>query len=517
MDAALLNQVKSVFADITTPITLAQYQSEHPKQAELTEMLSEIAGVSEYLTHTQTEQSVGSPGFEILVEGQATGIEYQGIPGGHEFTSLILGVLYSVGQGKQADDRTKSRIQSIQSKTQIEVFVSLECHNCPDVVQASQYMASLNPNIQGVMIDGSMQPKLAEERDVMSVPTVFMNGEKIHTGRGSLGDLLEKIIERSQTEEVSASVEYPDYDVAVIGGGPAGASAAIYSARKGLKVAVIADQIGGQLLETKGIENLTSKTYTEGPQLSADLVKHLDEYEMDKILNQKVESISNTQDVYKSIQLKSGDSLKSKSIIIATGANWKKLGVPGENEYNGAGVAYCPHCDGPLYKGKSVAVVGGGNSGVEAAIDLAGICKEVTLFEFADELKADSVLVDKVNSLENVTVKTSVAVQEIPGDGSKVTGVKYQERADQSMHEIELEGVFVQIGLQPNSDFLKGVVELNPFGEVQIDEHCKTSVEGIFAAGDVSTVPYKQIVIAMGEGAKASLSAFDYHIRNSSN
>lgn len=515
MEASIIEQLKSVFASIQTQVVLSQFQSTHEKQNELKQMLEQTASTSQFIQYELSQSTEDRLGFELKVNDEPQGITFEGIPGGHEFTSFILAILYSVGQGKQADERTIQRIQDIISPGHLEVYVSLDCQNCPDVVQASHYIASLNPHIQATMIDGAIQPQLAEERGVLSVPTVFYNGEKIHTGRGSLGDILDKVIQVSEVKESRQTLPEKLYDVAIVGAGPAGASAAIYSARKGLAVALIADRVGGQVLETKSIENLISTPYTEGPELSANLDKHINDYKIDKILNQRVQKVENSEHLEKKLLLNSGDVIHTKSIIVASGAQWRKLGVPGEVEYTGSGVAYCPHCDGPLFRGKPVAVVGGGNSGVEAAIDLAGTSSHVTLFEFADELKADAVLVSKLESLDNVDIVRSAAVSQVLGDGSQVIGLKYLNRLTQETLEVELEGVFVQIGLAPNSGFLQDVVELSTQGEVVIDTHCKTSVPGIFAAGDVSTVPFKQIVIAMGEGAKASLSSFDYLIRHS--
>jgi alkyl hydroperoxide reductase subunit F len=436
------------------------------------------------------------------------------VPGGHEFTSLVLAVLNADGKGKLPDAGIVRRIKALRGPIELRTYVSLSCTNCPDVVQALNQLALLHGDLRHATIDGAIATEEATRLGIQAVPTVYAGDKLLHVGKSTLAELLEVleetfgVVDETHTEPAS---EKKVYDVVVIGGGPAGAAAAIYSARKGLRTAMVAQKVGGQVQETLGIENLVSVTYTEGPRLAADIDKHLRAYPIDLLENRRVERIVDGES--KDIMLKGGEVLSSSAVIVATGAKWRELGIPGEKEYLGRGVAFCPHCDGPFYKGKSVAVVGGGNSGVEAAIDLAGICSHVTLVEFLDVLKADAVLVKKLHSLSNVNVILNARVTEVVGTGDKVTGLKYSERASDEAREFALDGVFVQIGLVPNSGIAKDLVDVNRFGEIVIDARCRTSAAGIYAAGDVTTVPFKQIVIAMGEGAKAALSAFEDRMR----
>jgi len=423
--------------------------------------------------------------------------------------------LHSSGTPLKLDDSLKNMVANILVPLKFEVYVSLSCHNCPDVVQAINQFATLNPNILTETIDGGVYPELIEKNDIQGVPTVFLNGEVFANGKVDTAQLLDKLMQKyPDITGSSAEQELPLQDVTVIGGGPAGVSAAIYAARKGLKVTMVADRFGGQVKDTMGIENLISVPKTTGPELAGALQAHLDEYEITKKEHFRVEKVE--QGDIKTIHLSSGEKIKTKTLIVATGAKWRELGVPGEKENIGNGVAYCPHCDGPFYKGKDVAVIGGGNSGIEAALDLAGIVKSVTVFEFLPELKADQVLVEQAEARNNITILKNVVTKQIVAEGGKVTAVEYQDRETEEILNKELNGVFVQIGLLPNSGFLDGVVELTQYGEVVIDERGQTSEAGIFACGDVTTVPYKQIIIAMGEGAKASLAAFDYLLMNSS-
>jgi len=505
-------------ANMQNDIALVIQTGEHKKRAELMSFLKDFAKVSNRISveERDTKGQLRSPvSFMLEVDGTPNGIQFSGIPSGHEFNSLVLAVLHSSGTSLKLDDSLKNMVANILVPLKFEVYVSLSCHNCPDVVQAINQFATLNPNILTETIDGGVYPELIEKNDIQGVPTVFLNGEVFANGKVDTAQLLDKLMQKyPDITGSSAEQELPLQDVTVIGGGPAGVSAAIYAARKGLKVTMVADRFGGQVKDTMGIENLISVPKTTGPELAGALQAHLDEYEITKKEHFRVEKVE--QDNIKTIHLSSGEKIKTKTLIVATGAKWRELGVPGEKENIGNGVAYCPHCDGPFYKGKDVAVIGGGNSGIEAALDLAGIVKSVTVFEFLPELKADQVLVEQAEARNNITILKNVVTKQIVAEGGKVTAVEYQDRETEEILNKELNGVFVQIGLLPNSGFLDGVVELTQYGEVVIDERGQTSEAGIFACGDVTTVPYKQIIIAMGEGAKASLAAFDYLLMNSS-
>jgi len=426
----------------------------------------------------------------------------------------VLAVLHSSGTALKLDESLKAIVANVQQELKFEVYMSLSCHNCPDVVQAVNQFATINPNISSETIDGGIYPELIEKNDIQGVPTVFLNGEVFANGKVDTAQLIDKLMQKYPDITKAAKQEaLPLQDVTVIGGGPAGVSAAIYAARKGLKVTMVADRFGGQVKDTMGIENLISVTKTTGPELAGALQAHMNEYDITMKEHFRVEKVEKGE--VKTVHLSSGEQIKTRTLIVATGAKWRELGVPGEKENIGNGVAYCPHCDGPFYKGKDVAVVGGGNSGIEAALDLAGIVKSVTVFEFLPELKADQVLVDQANARSNITIIKNVATKQIVAENGKVTAIEYQDRETDEVLRKDLAGVFVQIGLVPNSGFMKDVIELSQYGEIMIDERGKTSEEGIFACGDVTTVPYKQIVIAMGEGAKASLAAFDYLLMNS--
>lgn len=513
LDTAMKDQLRTVFQNLNIPITLLLSPSEHPKFAELKALLEGLASTSEKISLEMSQQAAAEPYFTILKEGQETGIAFRGIPGGHEFSSLVLAVLNSGGLGKLPDAGIVQRIKRLQGGLDIRTYVSLSCENCPDVVQALNQIALVHGSIQHTMVEGSVVPEELEKYNIQGVPAVFVGDEMIHSGRATLAELLTKL-EASFAGEDAAErreVNLGHADVVVIGGGPAGASAAIYSVRKGLKTYLIAEKMGGQVQETKGIENLISVVYTEGPQLSANIDQHLRSYPVEILEHRQVERIEDGK--VKTVYLNSGEFLTTDKLIIATGAKWRELNVPGEKDYLGRGVAYCPHCDGPYYKGKKVAVVGGGNSGVEAAIDLAGICQEVVLLEFADKLRADDVLVEKLYSLPNVSVVTSAKTEEILGNGEKVVGMIYQNLKTEEKVELDLDGVFVQIGLSPNSAVVKDLVDINQYGEIVVDSKGRTSKPGIYAAGDVTIVPYKQIVIAMGEGAKVALTAFEDRMR----
>jgi len=512
----ILSALKTYTAGMKSKVTLVLQTGEHAKRTELLEFLNSFASVSDKISVEQREQTqdLRSPiSFLLEADGQDTGIRFSGIPGGHEFNSFVLAVLNASGTPLKLDQSIQGMVQSVQAELNFEVFISLSCHNCPDVVQVLNQFALLNPNIKAEMIDGGLFPEVIESRNIQGVPSVYLNGEVFANGKIDQAVLLEKLIQKYPITVKSDKPALPLQDVTVIGGGPAGVAAAIYSARKGLNVTMIADRIGGQVKDTMGIENLISVSKTTGPELSNALQGHMDDYDITIKSGLKVTEVEKGD--IKRIHLSSGEVIESKTMIIATGAKWRELGIPGEKENIGNGVAYCPHCDGPFFKGKDVAVVGGGNSGIEAALDLAGIVKSVTVYEFMPDLKADSVLVKQAEARDNITILKNVATKRIIADNGKVTALEYQDRATEQLHFQELSGIFIQIGLVPNSAFLKGVVELSQYGEVIIDEWGRTSESGIFACGDVTTVPYKQIVIAMGEGAKASLAAFDYLLMHS--
>ena len=516
LDSTILQQVTEIFrnleADYTFRISYAPLREE---SSQLIEFLNDFASTSSHLNIEKNETEGNTLCFALLKNGKETGITFRGIPNGHEFTSLLLAVLNADGKGKNLpDEGIARRIQALQGDIRLQTYVSLTCTNCPDVVQTFNIMALLNPNIRHEMVDGALFQEEVDKLNVQAVPSVFANGKLLHVGRGSLGELLEKLEAVYQSAPIASDSEplHRKFDVLVLGGGPAGASAAIYSARKGLKVGVVAERIGGQVKETVGIENLISVPHTTGTQLADNLRTHLTQYPVELFENRRIE-LAELNGKEKKISVKGGETFSAPAVIIATGAGWRRLNVPGEAEYIGRGVAFCPHCDGPFYAGKEVAVVGGGNSGIEAAIDLAGICKKVTVIEFLDSLKADQVLQDKARSLPNVTIITSTQTTEVIGNGEKVTSLRLKNRQNGEEHNLALDGVFVQIGLSANSQPFREALEVSPIGEIKIDAHCRTNLPGVYAAGDVSSVPYKQIIIAMGEGAKAALSAFDDRMR----
>lgn len=510
LEQSIIQQLKTVFEVLEGKIELVYFKSSNEKQTELVEMLEQVASTSDKITAVASDTQSKAPGFEIKHNGEKNGIKFSGIPGGHEFTSLILAIMNSDKKGKLPDDVILQRISRINGPVKLKTYVSLSCENCPDVVQALNLMAVFHPQFEHEMIDGGFYKDEVEELGIQGVPSVIHNKELLSSGRTDLIKLLEKLEKEFgiKDEQKIEPVDLGHFDTAVVGGGPAGASAAIYSARKGLKTILIAENFGGQVKETKGIENLISIPYTEGAELASKLLKHVSEYDIKLLEHRRLTKVE-TGEKMKTIRFDSGESLDTASLIIATGAKWKELDIPGEKDYLGRGVAFCPHCDGPYYKGKDIAVIGGGNSGIEAAIDLAGIVNSVTVFEFMPELKADKVLVKKAESLENITIIKNVLTQEILGNGDKVTGIKYKSNDSGQEHKMDLSGVFVQIGLIPNSDCVKDVVETNTYGEIIVDDKCRTNIKGIYAAGDVTTVPYKQIVISMGEGAKAGLTAFE--------
>lgn len=517
LDSALLEQFRGLSDKIVEPVVLATTLDDSPKSAELKEMLDQLASVSPNLSVEPRNAASRAPSFLIERTGTDVSVEFAGIPLGHEFTSLVLAILQVGGHPPRIEDDVADAIRTLDLDAHFETFFSLSCMNCPDVVQALNTISILNPRIRHTAIEGGAFSDEAERREVMSVPSVFRDGDLFETGRVGIEQILSKLdagAEARAAEQIDAK---EPFDVLVVGAGPAGAAAAVYAARKGLRTGVIADRFGGQLLDTLGIENFISVAHTEGPRLAAQLEQHVREYPVDVMVPQLASRLipAETSGGYHTVQLESGANIQARSIVSSTGARWRHLGVPGESEHLNKGVAFCPHCDGPIYKGKRVAVVGGGNSGVEAAIDLAGIVEHVTLLEYQSELIADSVLQAKVRSLTNVDVITDAATNQIVGDGSKVTGLRYIDRSSDDECLVELSGVFVQIGLLPNTEWLDGVVELTDRGEIDIDHHGRTNVPGVIAAGDCTIEPYKQIVIAMGAGATAGLSAFDHLIRTS--
>ncbi|MGP5175854.1 alkyl hydroperoxide reductase subunit F [Psychrobacter immobilis] len=520
IDKSLLDAIKGYSEKMTRPITFVLGSGEHSKRAELIDFLTKIAGTTDKINFdaTATDDSLPSPiSFKVVshVDGELTdtGIVFSGIPGGHEFTSLILAILQAGGHTLKLDESIQKLIKRFNKPLQFQTYVSLSCHSCPEVVQALNQFALLNDGISNEMIDGALFQEQVDANNIQGVPAVFLNGKPFANGLIDTAKLIGKLQEQFPdllAEAADDAEQLEQQDVTIIGAGPAGVAAAIYTARKGLKVTMVADRIGGQVKDTQDIENLISVPLTTGTELSANFEKHLREYDITLKEHVSVKEISETEDENYRIHLNTGETFETRSIILATGAQWRKLGVPGEEENIGKGVAFCAHCDGPFFKGKDIAVVGGGNSGIEAALDLAGIVKHVTVLEFADDLKADQVLINKAKEKANIEFITGAATQEIKATDGKVTSIVYQDRSTGDTHERDLAGVFVQIGLVPNSAFVKGFVDLNRFGEIEIDERCRTDRKGIFACGDVTTVPFKQINIAMGEGSKAALSAFEY-------
>nr|WP_211109359.1 alkyl hydroperoxide reductase subunit F [Azospirillum tabaci] len=515
MDSNVKGQLKAYFDKITQPIELAASLDDGAKSQEMQALLQDIASLSDKITFVRSDDDARKPSFAITRTGTDVGVRFAGLPMGHEFNSLILALLQVGGHPSKESAEVIEQVKALEGEYRFETYFSLSCQNCPDVVQALNLMSVLNPRIKHVAIDGALFQQEVESRKIMAVPSIFLNGEPFGQGRMGLEQILAKIDTGASQRDAEKIKAKDAFDVLVIGGGPAGAAAAIYAARKGIRTGVAAERFGGQVLDTMAIENFISVSHTEGPKLATALEQHVKEYEVDVMNLQRAEKLIPAEGPggLIEVQLANGASLKSKTVILSTGARWRQMGVPGEDEYRNKGVAYCPHCDGPLFKGKRVAVIGGGNSGVEAAIDLAGIVAEVTLIEFDSQLRADEVLQRKLRSLPNVRVITSGLTTEVHGDGTKVTGLSYKNRNTGEVHRIDLEGIFVQIGLVPNTEWLKGSVALSPRGEIEVDARGQTSIPGVFAAGDATTVPYKQIIIAMGEGSKAALSAFDYLIR----
>lgn len=512
LDTNLKQQLNGYLQYIVNPIEISVSGNDSDKSAELLALATEISEMSPKIAMTDGT-AARKPSMSVAPKGQAPRVHFAGIPMGHEFTSLVLALLQSGGHPSKADAAVQEQIRNLKGEFHFETYISLSCHNCPDVVQALNLMATLNPGITHTMIDGALFQDEVNERQIMAVPNVYLNGQPFSQGRISLEEIVAKLDTGAAERKAEELSEKAPYDVLVVGGGPAGAAAAIYAARKGIRTAIVAERFGGQVMDTVGIENFISVPYTEGPKLAASLEQHVKQYGVEVITEQRAAAIS--KDGYVNVDLASGATLKSRAVILATGARWRDLNVPGELEYRTKGVAYCPHCDGPFFKGKRVAVIGGGNSGIEAAIDLAGIVEHVTVVEFADTLRADEVLQKKARSMGNIDIIMSARTTEVIGDGNKVVGMDYEDRTTGEIKHLAVAGIFVQIGLVPNTEFLKGSeVALTRFGEIEIDTKGATSLPGVYAAGDATTVPFKQIIISMGAGATAALGAFDYLIRN---
>ena len=523
LDTDLRSQLQAYLEKLRQPIELVASLDEGESSRELEALLRDIATMSDRITYRRDDDAAArKPSFGIVRAGTDIDVRFAGIPLGHEFTSLVLALLWVGGHPPKIDDALADQVRDLagpgaDGKFRFETYMSLSCQSCPDTVQALNLMSVLNSNIHHVAIDGALYQDEVEAREVMSVPTVFLNGKPIDQGRMTIEQIVARL-DTGAAEREAGKIRAKDaFDVLVVGGGPAGAAAAIYAARKGIRTGVAAERFGGQVLDTLAIENFISVQYTEGPKLGVALEQHVREYDVDVMNLQRATALVPASEPggLIEVQLENGASLRSRSVILSTGARWRQMGVPGEEQYRNKGVAYCPHCDGPLFKGKRVAVIGGGNSGVEAAIDLAGIVEHVTLIEFDTRMRADEVLQRKLRSLGNVDILLNAQTTEVLGDGQRVTGLVYRDRSSGESQTVELAGIFVQIGLLPNTEWLKGTVELSPRGEIVIDERGATSVPGVFAAGDATTVPYKQIVIAMGAGSTAALSAFDHLIRTS--
>jgi len=515
LDAAMKTQLQAYLQNLRTPIRLIATLDGSEKSMELRELLHAIAELSDKVSVEESGSDARCPSFVVAKARESRGVRFAAIPLGHEFTSLVLALLWTGGHPPKVEPEVLEQIKGLDAHLKLEVYMSLSCHNCPDVVQAAALMAIYNPKIETTVIDGGLNQAEVDARQVMAVPMVYLNDQVFGAGRMSLEEILARLDVSSEGREAQKLSDKDPFDVLIVGGGPAGAAAAVYAARKGIRVGLAAERFGGQTNDTMGIENYISVLETDGPKFAAALESQVRHYEVDIMNLQRAEKIvpAPVPGGMLQVHMENGGVLRARSVILSTGARWRNVNVPGEEAYKNKGVAYCPHCDGPLFKGKRVAVIGGGNSGVEAAIDLAGLVQHVTLVEFADALKADAVLVSKLKSLSNVSVHVNAQTTEITGDGQKVNGLRYKDRVTGLAHDVALEGVFVQIGLVPNTEFLKGTVDLSQYGEIAVDAKCHTNVAGVFAAGDVTTVPYKQIVIAAGEGAKAALSAFDYLIR----
>jgi NADH-dependent peroxiredoxin subunit F len=517
LDAALADALRGHFEKLESPIELVAYLDGSSAAGEIRVLLTDLAALSPKITTREAGEAAGqrSPSFTVGKTGEAPRITFAGVPMGHEFTSLILALLQASGYAPKFDAPVLEAIAALEGDYVFETYVSLSCQNCPDVVQALNAMAARNPRVRHTMVDGALFQGEIDARQIMAVPTVFLNGQVFGQGRMGAEEVLAKLDTGAAARASAELAKRAPYDVLIVGGGPAGAAAAVYAARKGIRTGIVTERFGGQVLDTLGIENFISVEYTEGPKLVAQLEQHVKTYGVDLVNVQRAEALlpATTEGGLHEVRLASGVSLRARTLVLSTGARWREMGVPGESAYRTKGVTFCPHCDGPLFKGKRVAVIGGGNSGIEAAIDLAGLVAHVTVLEFDTKLRADAVLQRKLESLANVKVIVNAKTTEVLGDGQKVTGLRYDDRASGVSHGLELEGIFVQIGLLPNTDWLRGTVALSPRGEIEVDARGQTSVHGVFAAGDATTTPFKQIIIAMGEGAKASLSAFDHLIR----
>lgn len=513
LDSEMKGQLAAYLERLRRPIQLTATYDSSPASTQLRSLLADIAEASEKVTVQEDASYERAPSFAIHEPGAKARVRFAGLPLGHEFTSLVLALLHVGGHPPKIGEETLAQVAALDDEFHFEVFFSQSCQSCPDVVQALNILAAKNPKVTHLAIDGTLFQEEVTAREVMAVPTVFLNGKRFGQGRMELEEILAKIDVGASERRARELSDKRDFDILVVGGGPAGAAAAVYAARKGIRTGIVTDRFGGQVADTLGIENYISVLKTEGPALVAAMESHVQEYDVDVIKHERALRLVPGQPLQ--IQLESGARLRSRSVILATGARWRDMGVAGEAEYRNRGVTYCPHCDGPLFKGKRVAVVGGGNSGVEAAIDLSGLASHVTLLEFATELKADAVLQRSLARLKNVEVVCDAATQAVLGDGKQVTGLRFENRLNKELREIEVAGVFVQIGLLPNTSWLKDTLELSKLGEIVVDAHGATSVPGVFAAGDVTTVPFKQIIVAAGDGAKAALASFEHLMRSS--
>jgi len=516
LDDNLKAQLKAYLERVTLPFEIEASLNDSESAAELKQLLQDIAAMSDKITLNLDGNDARKPSFSLKRTGTEQSLRFAAIPLGHEFTSLVLALLWTGGHPPKVEQSTIDQIKGLDGDYLFEVYMSLTCHNCPDVVQALSLMSVLNPRVKTVVVDGALFQDEVNAREIMAVPTIYLNGQEFGSGRMTVEEIAAKLDTGAAAKDAAKLSAKDPYDVLIVGGGPAGAAAAVYAARKGIRTGIAAERFGGQVNDTLAIENYISVLSTDGPKFSMALESHVKDYGVDVMNLQRGEALipATTPGGLVELKLANGGSLKSKTVIISTGARWRNVNVPGEQEYKNKGVAYCPHCDGPLFKGKRVAVIGGGNSGVEAAIDLAGIVSHVTLLEFGDQLRADAVLVRKLESLPNVVILKQAQTSEFTGTAGKLDGLNYIDRATGESKRVEVEGVFVQIGLVPNTEWLRGTIELSKHGEIIVDAKGQTSVPGVFAAGDATTVPFKQIIIAAGDGAKAALSAFDHIIRN---
>ncbi|MEE4339891.1 alkyl hydroperoxide reductase subunit F [Erythrobacter sp.] len=518
LDQNMKAQLGQYLANLRQPIELVATLDDGEKSAQTRELLEEIAALHDLVTARFDGTEGRVPSFLIRrADDHASAVRFAGLPMGHEFTSLVLALLWAGGHPPKVDADLIEQVRGLEGQFDFEMFFSLTCHNCPDVVQALTLMALENPNVTATLVEGGTFKDEVEERDILAVPATFLNGEVFYNGKMELAEILSKVDTGADAKAAAKLSAKDPFEVLIVGGGPAGAAAAVYTARKGFRTGIAAERFGGQLMDTLGIENLPGTTYTEGPKLTDNLRAQVGEYDIDVMDLAQAKSLRPAAEKggMHALELTNGAVLKGRALILATGARWRNLGVPGEAEYRNKGVAYCPHCDGPLFKGKRIAVIGGGNSGVEAAIDLANIVGHVTLIEFDTKLRADEVLQKKLRSMDNVEIIVNGQTTEITGDGKRVNGLVLKDRESGEDRTIELEGVFIQIGLVPNTEWLKDTgIELSKYGEIVVDEHGATSLPGIYAAGDATIIKDKQIVVAMGTGATAGLGAFDYLIRN---